>query len=71
MARTPQEQASSSQQERPFLTRENGSKMAYLLPGFADDVYGMVSVRGWTTIKFGFAAEPTEVRVPLESLAVR
>ncbi len=45
--------------------------MAFLLPDFPDDSYGVVNVRGWTTIKFGFAAEPTEVRVPLESLATR
>ena len=45
--------------------------MAFLLPGFTDDIYGAVNVRGWTTMKFGIAAEPTEVRVPLESLATR
>jgi hypothetical protein len=31
--------------------------------------YGVVRVRGWTTMKFGFAADPTEVIVPFESLA--
>ncbi len=45
--------------------------MAFLLSDFADDSHGVVKVRVWTTIKFGFAAEPTEVRVPLESLPTR
>ncbi len=45
--------------------------MAFVLLDFTDDVYGVVNVRGWTTMKFGFAADPTEVRVPLESLATR
>jgi hypothetical protein len=69
MTGAPEEQASPSRQERPFLTHENGSKMAFVLPDFADELYGAVNVRGWTTMKLGFAAEPTEVSVPLESLA--
>ena len=46
-------------------------ELAFLLSDFADDRYGVVKVRGWTTMKLGLAAEPTDVRVPLESLAVR